>query len=233
VQDKFLEAQQILNDAAKKSDSCIVFYSGGKDSLVVMDLAARIFKRVFGVFMYFVPGLSVIEKQLEYARQRWGVEIVQVPHWILFRCIKHGFYALPSVRNEREIPDVKLKDIYQHVISTTGIPFIATGAKMADSVWRRQNLNSTAGYEFLLTPLKNWNKFDVLYYLKNHGIPVPDNEGGDATGIDLNRKVIFWLYDKHREDYDRMAVYFPFIGALIKQRELYGQARKAGTGKSQ
>lgn len=225
--DKFLEAREILNDAATNSDSCIVFYSGGKDSLVVMDLATKIFKNVTGVYMYFVPGMSIIENQLDYAMQRWGVNIIQVPHWALLRCLKHGFYCLPKIKN-LDLPDIKVKDIYYYVMKFTGINYIATGAKMADSVWRKQNINATKNYSFLLTPLKNWNKFDVLYYLKTNNIPVPDSEGGNATGVDLTNKFLLWLYDKHPDDFKIMSKWFPFIGAVPKKRELYGkQLRKS------
>ena len=229
--DKFTEASQILNDAAKSSDSCVVFYSGGKDSLVVMDLATKAFKKVVPVFMYFVPGLSIIEKQLEFARTRWGIDVLQIPHWKLFWCIKNGFYCLPSIKNQEKIPILKIKDIYNYVLKKTGISYIATGAKMADSVWRRQNFKATENYPFLLTPLKNWNKFDVLYYLNKNNIPLPDNEGGNATGIDLTTPVILWLYDKHREDYNRMSHIFPFIGTVIKRRELYGTGSKKSRSK--
>ena len=213
---KFLEAQEILNGAAVKSDSCIVFYSGGKDSLAVMNLATKAFKRVVGVFMYFVPGLDIIETQLEYAREKWNIEIVQVPHWILFRCMKYHFYNHPAIWHDK-IPEIKLKDIYEIVMKNTGIPFIATGSKLADNIWRRQNLDSTKNYEFLLTPLKNWNKFDVLYYLSSNGIKIPEqSKKQKISGVDLTVPSLLYLYDNHREDFKKIEAYFPFIGAVRK-----------------
>jgi phosphoadenosine phosphosulfate reductase len=222
--DKFSEAEQIMRDASRSSDGCIVFFSGGKDSLVVMDMASRIFKKVVPVFMYFVPGLKVIERQLEYARQRWNTEIIQVPHWTLFRCLKAGYYSLPRASNDN-IPDVKLKDIYDMVMTQTGLSYIATGAKAADSVWRKQNLHSTDKYTFLLTPIKNWNKFDVLYYLNAHKIPIPESESknGRMSGVGLTYNSILWLHDKHPEDFELMEQVFPFIGAVVARRKFYGQ----------
>jgi phosphoadenosine phosphosulfate reductase len=232
VIDKFVEASDILHAASKESDSCIVFFSGGKDSLVVMDMAVQTFEHVVGVFMYFVPGLSVIENSLSFARQRWGIEIVQIPHWILFRCIKNGIYGFPRSSNDN-IPDIKIKDIYLHIISQTGIKFIATGAKAADSVWRKQNLATTKDYQFLLTPLKNWNKFDVLYYLKTHNIPLPDGDGNNKTisGIDLTENCIMWLYEKHHEDFELLESYFPFVGAIPARKRIYGSGSAANRKK--
>jgi phosphoadenosine phosphosulfate reductase len=223
--DKIAEAVSIVSGARVKSDSCLVFYSGGKDSLCVMDLASKCFRRTVGVFMYFVPGLQCVEKQLDFARARWpGVEILKIPHWVFFRCYKNGIYRIPG-RGDEDIPDVKILHLYHYVMNRTGINFIATGAKAADSIWRKRNLNSTKNYPFLLTPLKSWNKYDVLYYLRKNEIPLPDSDGKTSGGIDLTAPPIYWLYDKHKPDYDRLAAIFPFIGAKIKQRELYGGSK--------
>lgn len=45
------EASAIYERLAEKSDHCLVAYSGGKDSMVVLDYAARYFKRVDAFFM--------------------------------------------------------------------------------------------------------------------------------------------------------------------------------------
>ncbi len=56
--DIFHSTTQLLAEYAKKHDSVLVSYSGGKDSLVTLDLCTRTFKRVTAFFMYFVPGPS-------------------------------------------------------------------------------------------------------------------------------------------------------------------------------
>ena len=48
-----------------QSDACLVAFSGGKDSLVVMDMSLRSFSRVEAFFMYLVPGLESVELELE------------------------------------------------------------------------------------------------------------------------------------------------------------------------
>ena len=89
----FTDTSRLLARYAEQHESILVSFSGGKDSLVCLDLCTRAFKRVVCYFMYFVKDLECCEQQLQYARDRWGVEILQYPHWILFRCLKNGVYC--------------------------------------------------------------------------------------------------------------------------------------------
>jgi 3'-phosphoadenosine 5'-phosphosulfate sulfotransferase (PAPS reductase)/FAD synthetase len=219
--DAIIEAYRILEKIREKSKEIIVFYSGGKDSLVVMDMCSKVFSKVVPVFMYFVPGLKVIEEQLDFARERWGTEIVQIPHWSLIGALKYGAYSHSRPEFD-DLPELRVKDCYHVAMAKTGISFVATGAKASDSQWRKRNLKATESYEFLVVPLKNWNKYDVLYYLKKENIPIPDSSGGNATGISLVVPEVLWLHDKHYEDFLKMERLFPFVRAIVKRRDYYG-----------
>lgn len=213
-----------LKKLGSNHESIVVFYSGGKDSLCIVDLCTKFFKKVICVFMYFVPGLNVIEKQLQYARDRWNVKILQYPHWILIQALKTGAYCNSHI-SFNKFPDLKLRDIYNIVKSDTGINLIATGAKEADGTWRKYNLHCTDGYNDIIYPIKKWNKFDVLYYLRKNDIPLPDSnerDGRGNTGIDLSASSVLWLHDKYHSDYLKLLEYFPFAECIIKRREYYG-----------
>ena len=57
---------ETVKTASRISDKCIVCFSGGKDSIVTLDLCARYFKHIHVVFMYSVPGLSFKEANLRW-----------------------------------------------------------------------------------------------------------------------------------------------------------------------
>jgi 3'-phosphoadenosine 5'-phosphosulfate sulfotransferase (PAPS reductase)/FAD synthetase len=224
----FKETFQKLKMSADLEDNILVSYSGGKDSLAVLDLCKKTFKNVKCFFMYFVPGLDCIEKQLEYARARWSVEILQYPHWGLSKVLRAGVYCHPKLQFDK-IKETKLKDIYVKVMADTGIKLIATGAKAADGFWRRRYTKATIGsgqYDFLLQPVYDWNKYDVLAYLKTNDIPIPDNDGRNATGVDLSSASLLWLHDKHPQDFKKLLKYFPLAEAVIKKREYFGNEKK-------
>ena len=67
-----------LARAAEEDSRVVVGFSGGKDSLVCLDLATRCFKQVAAYFMYFIPGLKCCQLALEAARRQWNVPIVQL-----------------------------------------------------------------------------------------------------------------------------------------------------------
>ena len=81
---KLESAQRTIAAVREKSDSCIVFCSLGKDSLVTLDMVAPHFDRVVCVFMYFVQHLEHIERWVTWVKARYPkVEFMQVPHWNL------------------------------------------------------------------------------------------------------------------------------------------------------
>jgi 3'-phosphoadenosine 5'-phosphosulfate sulfotransferase (PAPS reductase)/FAD synthetase len=221
--DKLQETMGILRQARERSAKCLVSYSGGKDSLCVLDMCCRTFDHVEAFFMYFVPDLEVCETQLELARKRWGVTVHQVPHWVLGQNLIDGLYTWPSHKND-DLRAFKLRDVYNLMIERTGIPMIATGAKRVDSLWRKRNLANTAHYTDVINPCVGWGKKDILAYLASHRIPLPDAANAQASGICLATTDLLWLHDRYPADWAKLVKVFPFAQAVVARRDMYGIA---------
>lgn len=96
---------------AKVTDSVIVAFSGGKESVVTLDLCTRYFKNVKAFFMYIVPDLSFQERTMEWYEKRYQIEIMRIPHMDVCE-----FYHYGSFRPEDPtFPIVSINDIYQYV----------------------------------------------------------------------------------------------------------------------
>lgn len=211
-----------LRKARSISSSCLVAYSDGKDSRAVMDMALRTFDHVEGFYMWFVPGLKFIDEGLAVAEQRYGIKIHQFPHWSAATAMKNGVYCDPA-RKRDDLPEIKLADLYAYAMKVTGIPLIMTGAKKADSGWRRRFIHSTKHWERIIYPLVEWTKWDVLSYLKGRNISIPNNSaGGVAGGVALVPHELLWIYDNHPDDFWRIAEFFPYVEAVVRRREFYG-----------
>lgn len=215
------ETLNLLKQAREKSSAVVVAYSGGKDSICVLDLAMRTFERVECFFMYFVPGLECVETMLDWARERYGVKINQYPHWVLSKAIRDGVYC-NNFSTVDDLEDWKLRDVYNLAKADTGIPMIMTGAKRADSLWRRRQMGTWGKSDDVVYPVAGWNKFDVLGYLKGGGLPVPDSSGKAATGIDLSMPSLLWLNDNHPRDFQKLCRVFPYAEAVVWRRKWYG-----------
>lgn len=215
------ETLETLKTSAARTKKILVSYSDGKDSRAVLDLCLRSFDHVEGFFMYFIPGLVCMEEALAKAERDHGIKIHRYPHWLARKCIVEGVYCNNHVDFD-DLPEWKLRDIYDLVIHETKIPLIATGAKRADSTWRRRMLTSVSSYDDVMYPIAGWTKLDVLAYLKTRGIAIPSSSAGSATGIDLSTPSLLWLHDTYPDDFRRLCEFFPYAEAVVWRRTWHG-----------
>lgn len=216
------EAHEQMTGLAEKHPAVLVAFSGGKDSLVCLDLAVKHFKRVVPFFLFLVPDLRCIDERLQKAVDIYKLKIVTYPHFLLFNLMAQGIYCKKTLSSARWMREFGLTDIYKAIIHDTGINLIINGAKESDSLWRRQKFFKFYTFENAVYPLRKWRKNDVLAYLKMNGIPMPATSAGGSTGIDLSTPSILWLNDNYPDDFMKMQSYFPFVGAVVKRREYHG-----------
>ena len=213
-----------LSKAAERSSSVLVAYSGGKDAMVTMDLCVRSFKQVRAFHMFLVPGLECIQAMMDFAKSRWGItEILQYPHFCLPKLLKAGIYC-PNHYSRDNLPELQLTDIYGAAMHDTGVHMIATGAKKADSIFRRKSWQKFEK-DYLVYPLKDWSTRDVLGYLQLRSLPMPSmNNGHQTSGIDLTARDLLRVHDEFPRDFAKLEVVFPYVGAVVKRREWHGIA---------
>lgn len=218
-----------LSTLARRESQILVSYSGGKDSLAVMDLCMKTFGpgRVKAFFWYTVPDLEYCNAQLRYAKTRWGIDPVQVPHWDMIMCMKNGLWC-DQTPGLDDMPEIDLKMGYAYAMHVTDCGLCATGMKDADGLPRRQfftNIRDGGNpfWQRLVHPIKKWTKKDVLDYLKANGIPVPNSEkGAVTTGVGLVHDALCWLHDSYPEDFKKLLRWYPYAEAAIKRRDWYG-----------
>jgi len=218
-----------LTELASRQPEILVSYSGGKDSLAVMEMCVKIFgaSRVKAFFWYTVPDLEVCNKQMRFCRERWGVDPVQIPHWDMVKCMANGLWcdATPGLD---DMPELDLKLGYAYALSVTGSQIVATGMKEADGMPRRHffaNIRDSGNpfWHRLVHPIREWSKKDVIDYLKANSIPVPEAEkGAVTTGVGLVHDALCWLHDKHPEDFQKLLRWYPYAMAAIKRRDWFG-----------
>ena len=137
----------------------------------MLDLAKRVGKRVECFAMELVPGLRCFDGPIEVAEARWGVKVRRYPHWLRSVFAQQGLYRFHAA----DAPSLTINEIYAVARHDAGIDFIVTGAKKADSLWRRRTgaLKFAKDPARLAAPIWDWSTRDVQAYLKVRGLPKP------------------------------------------------------------
>ena len=191
-----------LERLASNSESILVSYSGGKDSRVILDLARRFFKNVVCFYMYFIPEMNYNKSVSEYPKSL-KIPVLEYPHPAFFSFLKDAIYCDDKFS---KLPNVSVLDIYSMVRQDTSYYHILHGAKKSDSFWRRRQFGNTKGekYKGIHYPLKEWNKLDVISYLKSKNIEIPEMSllRQNATGVGLRTSELLYFYEKHRDDFE-------------------------------
>ena len=212
----------------RKASSVIVEFSGGKDSLALLDVCAHQFERIECFFMYWVENLEFQQAVLRWAEQRYGISIYQVPHFELPALMSNQALAWfrPSYPDMRT---TKTRDIEDHVRRHFGneITWIASGERKQDSLERRAMLTASGQWDqkrLHYYPLSDWSTRQVWHYNRIHKIPIP------AEYAFLRRSWTGFIGEdlaaiaKHYPaDYRKILEVFPFAECIRVRYELYGR----------
>lgn len=212
-----------IKTQASVTDSVIVGFSGGKDSIVTLDLCFRYFKTVRPFFMYLVPDLSFQENMLKRYEDRYGVEIIRLPHFECSNFLKYGSFTMA----DWSVDIVGINDTYAYLRDLTGIYWIAAGERCADSIVRNAMIKKSGSLDWKrgrFYPLAYWKKNEVLQYIKQKKLYLSKEQKEigfsfrSLAGEEL--AVVKRLYPA---DYEKILRVYPFAGAGVERFEKYGK----------
>ena len=202
------------------SRSVIVAFSGGKDSVVTLDLCCRYFDRVFVFFMYQVPGLSFQEASIRWAESKYGVEVIRLPHfelsdWFRLGVFRHCDYSVPAVG---------IQDVYAYLRKVTGAHWIAAGERIADSIWRRAMLKHSGHIDVQrgrFYPVMYFRKEDIRLYIQQRSLKIsPESRVLGHSFRSLQDGDMWELKRHYPADFERIKQWFPFVEAGVKRFEM-------------
>ena len=210
-------ASTIIGNVSAQADSCLLFLSTGKDSLVTLDLVYPRFKRIVCVYMYFVKGLEHIERWLKWVRSRYPrVELVQVPHWNLTYIYREGVFCPPQ-------PDVrlmKLRDVVKSCRLRYGIYYTFLGMKKSDGMNRNIMLKTYEKQNYenqgMVYPLAEWSQHMVLSYMRQRNLPQPVRYStNNSSGVGFNTECLLWMEKNFPQDLRTFFKAFPMSEKLL------------------
>ena len=209
-----------IKTASAVSDSVIVSFSGGKESIVVLDMCMRHFERVAAFHMYQFPHLSFSDEQIDWYERRYpGLDIIDLPHPNLSMNMHYGVFRPEN----SDVPLIGFNDIYNYVRWVTGIHWIAAGERVSDSLVRRAMIKHSGTVDTVrgrFYPVANWNKRDILHYIKVHKLRIgKDSRAMGYSFPGIEQEAITELKRHFPKDYERIERQFPLLGAAVFRQE--------------
>jgi len=209
-----------------ESDPLIVAFSGGKDSLAVMDLCVTSGRQVHGFIMAYVPGMDSTAHWIEYAKKRWTVAVREYQDPAAIKMLRRGTFRHAPM----SIPAIGTKDIEQDIRERTGAQWIGYGYKRCDCIDRAVMLKTWPkgiyGPWHKFAPCHDWTHFEVLSYLSRNRIEIPDAERMQMNGVGLRADAMFSLRKYWPADYRRVLEVFPLAAAQADRHELIIEQRR-------
>ena len=212
-----------IKTQASVTDSVIVGFSGGKDSLVTLDLCFKYFKNVKPFFMYLVPNLEFQERMLRRYEERYNTEIIRIPHFEMSNFLKYGSFT----QFDMNVDIVGINDTYEYLRQQTGIHWIAAGERCADSIVRNAMIKKSGSIDYKrgrFYPLAYWKKNEVLEYIKYRKLYLsPEQKKLGFSFRSLAGCELAIVKEMYPDDYEKILKVFPFAGAGVKRFEEYGK----------
>jgi phosphoadenosine phosphosulfate reductase len=201
----------VVKRAARLTDSVIVEFSTGRESVCCADLCFKFFKKIHLIFLYVVPDLSYEQEIIEYYTKRYNCECTQAPITDTLRFQRDGIWRKPN-------PDVTVipqNEIRDFIITQTGIGWIVNGMRMAESIHRRGMINARGAIDEeygLIFPLADWNLNQTKQYVKNNKLRLSPSYKTIGRSICLlNPKHRLWIQKNRPDDYRKILEFFPRI----------------------
>lgn len=199
-----------INSISNIMDDAIVFFSTGKDSVVLLDLCIKHLKRVEAVFLYVVPDLEYKNAILEKYEKRYNIKIHQLPLWGISRTF--------AKYSKAKITQLSQADVENHARERFDIEYVAYGYKMADSTFRGGILNAPCVEHGIdkknhrLFPLARWSEAEVMHYIKLNKIFLsPEYQYGFRDINEFTHAGLQFIRQKFPRDFKRIIDFYPFL----------------------
>lgn len=233
-------ALDIIKYAREKTDEIILFHSAnGKDSIVLLDILTKYFKRVVPVYMYLVPNLDFSNKYIRWAQKKYGVKFIETPHFAFYGYVRTGFMGIKQDEKQRLY---NLSDIDRYIKEKTGIEWSCYGMKQNDSLNRRLMLRTYEKEGICektkkIYPLTHWSNKECVKYISAHNLIKNEltsfcvGRQIQSTGMGVNN-LPYLLFSKinYPNDYKRICEMYPMAETLIFEYERYEQKNSLNFG---
>ena len=229
-------------EIAEHTDTVVLSFSMGKDSLAAYIQLKRFFKNVHLYYLYLAPNIPFIDANIAYYEQEFGQKIVQLPSSIF--AINYAGFLFQPVTNVDKIDTANFytadKDKYNDTLAKAVKAYfnasldtpVADGVRADDNLNRRSAIVQYSPYNFnrnQFRPVYDWSKSDCFNEIRKAGIKLPvDYQLWGRTFEGYDYKFIKGLKMWLPESYEVLRSWYPFIELEILRYEnpIRGRAKE-------
>lgn len=226
-------SEKLCEQLAERSDTVILSFSAGKDSIASWLQLRRYFKKIIAVYMYPIPDLDFIEKSLAYYEEYFGQHIYRLPHPNFIKMLNSGTFQTPEnfeAIQKFNYPNFDYKDVINLIredyCDNDKSILNAVGCRFGDSPWRNIIIKKHSGYfekSNKFYPVYDWNNERLKKEFLNAKIKLPIDYQLFGRSFDGVMALYTIPIKKHfPDDYEKIKKWFPLVDADVKKHE-YGE----------
>lgn len=224
----FGPSEQVIEAIRERTDTVLLSFSRGKDSIAAYLAIRHRFERVIPFYLYQVPRLAFVEESLAYFERELfdGEHIIRLPHPSLLRQLNNFVFQPPercAIIEAADFPDVDYRDVNGWLAAELGLDpelaFCATGVRATDSPMRRAHFSQRGAINWtdrLFYPVWDWNKDRIVSAIRDAGVRLPIDYklfGRSLDGLDL--RFLLPMREHLPDDYRRTLEWFPLADLEI------------------
>jgi hypothetical protein len=224
--------ERVIAAIRQKTDTVMLSFSTGKDSIAAWLALRPHFKRIVPVYLYPVPGLRFVEDSLCYYENYFETHIIRLPHPSLWRMLTNYTFMPPERCNYIDsigIIEPTFDEMVKEAAEIAGLKgevWQALGVRAADSPVRRASIVKYGAINHnrkTFLPVWDWNKERLINGITAAGVKLPVDYkwfGRSFDGID--RRFTQGLKKYAPDDYQTVLSWFPLADIDIARKEFYG-----------
>lgn len=224
----FKNGTDAIKYVRNKTDTIMLSFSRGKDSIAAWLVLREHFPRIIPVHMHAVPHLSFVDESLAYYEKFFGTHIIDVMHPAGMRTLNQYGFQSPencSVIELFRIPNLTFNQLFIEIGKDLGLekPWVATGVRGCDTlvrrtVWKRFGAVTENTHKF--KPIIEYTKDDVLKIITANGVKLPYDYV--MFGRTIGRTI--WgflkpLKEHLPDDFERIKDFYPMVDVELLRRE--------------
>ena len=204
-----------------KLEEAILYFSGGKDSIVSLDLIRPHVNNLVCIFLENIQGLIYRDELFNYYEKRYKVKILKRFHPDYYKWQKKQVYGMENNATELKLTDLKVGKFYKKYRTELNIEWMILGEKRSDDITRARKFYRYSEIDQvnkIIYPVAYFSNKEIFEYIKIKKLLqlkcYDFDYNHEITGY-FSKDVLNWFKDNYLKDYYTILETFPQLESIL------------------